>query len=82
MTSTQNRAARAAEILEAYAVAKGEAFEASTDEIVDLIADLLHLSAKYAAEDGGDVESYIEKALRVSRMHFDSEYGNPEEEAA
>jgi hypothetical protein len=81
MTSNHNRAARAAEILEAYATAKGEAFEASTDEITDLMADLLHLAAQYAGEDGGDVETYVGRVLRLAALHFDAEHGNIEEAA-
>jgi hypothetical protein len=81
-TSNETRAQRAADALEAYVAAKGEVFEACTDEITDLIADLLHLAARYAAEDSGNVEAYVEKALRCARLHFDVEHENPEEEAA
>ncbi len=81
MTNNTIRSARAAETLEAYVSAKGEDFEASTVEITDLIADLLHLAAHYAAEDGGEAEAYVDQSLRLARMHFDAEHGNPEEEA-
>lgn len=82
MTANTTRAARAADALEAYVVAKGEVFEACTDEITDLMADLLHLAAQYAKDDRADPEDYVEKALRLGRLHFDAEHNNPEEEAA
>ena len=81
-TSNNTRADRAEETLERYVTGKGEVFESSTDEITDLMADLLHLTAHYAVEDGEDVEAYLEKALRLARMHFEAEHENPEEEAA
>jgi hypothetical protein len=48
MTTYDNRdrAERARNALEAYIEARGEAFENSSTEIVDLIADLLHLNRR------------------------------------
>lgn len=81
MTSNDTRAERAQAALRSYVLAKGDEFEASINEITDLIADLQHLAAFYASEDGNTAEDYIERALRLSRLHFDAENSNPEEEA-
>jgi len=70
------RAARAKAALQSYVENKGEVFENSSDEITDLIADLLHLTARI---DHGDHS--IDSTLRLARMHFDAEHNNPEEEA-
>jgi NTP pyrophosphatase (non-canonical NTP hydrolase) len=72
--TNRTRAARAEAALRCYVEAKGEVFENSADEIADLIADLLHLAASID-EDGGSVE----RALRLGRLHFEAEHGNPEE---
>jgi hypothetical protein len=77
MTTNETRARRAETVLQAYAEARGEAYEASSSEISDLIADLLHLSA--SMDQGDDA---VESTLRLARMHFDAEHENPEEEAA
>jgi hypothetical protein len=74
-TSNDTRAERAQNALRAYIEAKGEAFENSTSEIADLIADLLHLAVR--TDEGEDA---AESALRLARMHFDAEHNNPEEE--
>ena len=55
--------------------------QASVEFTRDLIADLLHLTARYASEDGGDVEAYVEKAVRVAQLHFHVEHNSPEEAA-
>lgn len=68
MTDNETRADRAAEALRQYIESKGEAFEQSSSEIADLIADLLHLAARW--DEGHDP---IESTLRLARMHFDAE---------
>jgi hypothetical protein len=73
--TNETRAQRAENALRSYVEAKGEAFENSSGEIADLIADLLHLTAKL--DEGDDP---IENTLRLARLHFDAEHGNPEEE--
>jgi hypothetical protein len=75
MTTNKIRAQRAGTALQNYVEAKGEIYEASSSEISDLIADLLHLSVSL---DEGDYA--VESTLRLARMHFDAEHGNPEEE--
>jgi len=65
-----NRAQRAETALPEYVEAKGEAFESSSSEIVDLIADLLHLAVRL---DEGDEP--VENSLRLARLHFDAEHG-------
>jgi len=73
--TNETRAVRASEALRNYVEAKGEAFENSSSEAADLIADLLHLVARI---DEGDEP--VESTLRLARLHFDAEHGNPEEE--
>jgi hypothetical protein len=73
--TNQERADRAETALQQYIEAKGEVFEKSSSEIADLIADLLHLTARL---DEGDDPA--ESTLRLAKMHFDAEHGNPEEE--
>jgi hypothetical protein len=73
--TNETRAQRAEAALMQYVEAKGEAFENSSREIADLIADLLHLSVQL---DQGD--DPVENTLRLARLHFDAEHGNPEEE--
>jgi hypothetical protein len=76
--TTNEACARRAEIAQQnYMGDRGEAYEASNSEIADLIADLLHLAA--SLDQGEDA---VESSLRLARMHFDAEHGNPEEEAA
>jgi hypothetical protein len=77
MTTNKTRARRAEIALQNYIEDRGEAYEASSSEISDLIADLLHLAA--SLDQGEDA---VESSLRLARMHFDAEHGNPEEEAA
>jgi hypothetical protein len=75
MTSrNETRAERARDALRAYVEAKGEVFENSSSEIAELIADLLHLAVR--TDEG---EEAVERALRLARMYFDAEHGNPEE---
>jgi hypothetical protein len=64
----QTRADRANEALRQYVEAKGEVFEESCSEIADLIADLLHLAARWDQGDGP-----IDSTLMLARMHFDAE---------
>jgi hypothetical protein len=71
-----DRAERAQAVLMIYVEAKGEIFENSSSEIADLIADLLHLTVRIEDPDNGPTT-----VLRLARMHFDAEHGNPEEEA-
>jgi hypothetical protein len=52
----------------AYIEARGAAFDDSSTEIVDLIADLLHLTA--TIDQGFDP---IDSTLRLARMHFEAE---------
>jgi hypothetical protein len=78
-TSNDIRAARAQDALQSYVEAKGEVFEASSSEIADLIADLLHLAARLL-EGENTAEETVERCLRLARMHFDAEHENPEEE--
>jgi len=68
MTDNQTRADRADEALRQYVEARGEVFEQSSSEIADLIADLLHLTARW--DEGDDA---IDSTLRLARMHFDAE---------
>jgi len=68
MTDNETRADRANEALRQYVEATGEAFEQNSSEIADLIADLLHLAARW---DQGD--DPIDSTLRLARMHFDAE---------
>ena len=72
--TNETRAQRAEAALMQYVEAKGEAFESSS-EIAELIADLLHLTAQL---DQGDEP--VECILRLARIHFEAEHGNPEEE--
>ena len=71
MTTYDNhdRAERARTALQAYIEARGEALEDSSSEIVDLIADLLHLAADL--DEGFDP---IDSTLRLARMHFEAEH--------
>ena len=78
-TSNDTRAERAQAALQSYVEAKGEVFENSSSEIADLIADLLHLAARLS-EGEANPEDTVERCLRLARMHFDAEHGNPEEE--
>lgn len=77
MTDNERRAARAYAALRDYVVAKGEMFEESSSEIVDLITDLLHLAAKW---DLGD--DPIDSALRLAKLHFEAEAGELETTSA
>lgn len=63
--------------LRSYIEARGELYEGSSSEAADLIADLLHW---VAANDQG--EDPVESTIRLARMHFEAEHGNPEEELA
>ncbi|PZR93897.1 MAG: hypothetical protein DLM68_00385 [Hyphomicrobiales bacterium] len=73
--TNETRAQRAESALQNYVEAKGETYEASSSEIADLVADLLHLSA--SLDEGDDP---IESTLRLARMHFDAEQADHEEE--
>jgi hypothetical protein len=71
------RAQRAETALREYVEAKGEVFETSSSEIADLMADLLHLAVRL-----DEVDDAVSSTLRLARLHFDAEHGNPEEEGA
>ena len=73
--NNETRRQRAEEALRHYVESRGEVFEASSSEAADLIADLLH---RVAAKDEG--HDPIDSTLRLARMHFEAEHGNPEEE--
>ena len=77
MSDNESRADRAQEALRQYVEAKREAFENSSSEIADLIADLLHHVIRI---DQGD--DPVESTLRLARMHFEAEHGNEINEAA
>jgi hypothetical protein len=77
-TSNEIRVERAEQVLQAYVEAKGEVFERSSDEVCDLIADLLHLTHRLHSEN--TEERDIEQMLAMAQMHFDAEHENPEEE--
>lgn len=66
--NNRDRAERARSALQAYVESRGEAYENSSSEIVDLIADLLHLAADL--DEGFDP---IDSTIRLARMHFDAE---------
>jgi len=68
VTDNETRADLANGALRQYVEASGEAFEQNSSEISDLIADLLHLAARW---DQGD--DPIDSTLRLARMHFDAE---------
>jgi hypothetical protein len=74
MTTNARRAERAETALRTYVEAKDETYEASSSEIADLMADLLHLTA--SLDEGDDP---VESVLRLARLHFDAEHDNPEE---
>lgn len=68
ISNNERRAQRAADALYGYVKAKGEVYEESSSEVVDLITDLLHFVVKL---DQGD--DPIESALRLARLHFEAE---------
>ena len=74
-TRNDIRAMRAQAALQSYVEAKGEVFANSSDEIADLMADLLHLTVRI---DQGD---HPETTLRLAQMHFTAEHNNPEKDA-
>lgn len=65
----KERATLAESILRNYAKGRGELFDGSVLEVVDLIADLLHFAA--ARGNGANV---IDAILKTARMHFDAEH--------
>ena len=69
------RAKRAADAVYAYVKAKGEDYEESSSEIVDLMTDLLHLTIRL--DEGDDP---IESTLRLAQMHFEAEQAEAENE--
>ena len=74
-SSNAARADHAKNALQQYVEAKGEVFENNSSEVADLIADLLHLTARL--DEGDDP---IESTLRLAKLHFEVEHANPEEE--
>lgn len=77
--TNETRAERAENALHDYTTSKGEVFENCLDEVADLVADLLHLEARMAREDGAPSDDYVERVMRLARLHFDAEHENPEE---
>lgn len=71
MSTNEERIERAESALQNYVLAKGEAFERSSDEIVDLIADLMHLASKLCDED--ITERSPEAVINAARMHYEAE---------
>ena len=69
------RAKRAADAVYGYIKAKGETYEESSSEIVDLMTDLLHLAIKL--DEGIDP---VESTLRLAQMHFEAEHADPKDE--
>lgn len=63
----EQRQDRAEIALEIYVKSKGEVFEQSVDEIVDLIADLLHLVERY------DAPPDVDLVLGRAKGHWDTE---------
>jgi predicted transcriptional regulator len=76
MTTNNTRAKHAQAALRAYVKAKKGKFENSTDEITDLVKDLLHLIVR----DHGLEE--VERILRHAQRDFDYEQNNVEDEDA
>lgn len=70
------RAKRAADAVYEYVKAKGEVYEESSSEVVDLITDLLHLVVKL---DQGD--DPVEGTVRLAQMHFEAELTDGEKTA-
>lgn len=77
-TSNSTRAERAQAALQSYVEAKGEAFENSSSEIADLIADLLHLAFM---NEHGDISAQrlADSVISLAQMHFEAEQEDPEE---
>lgn len=67
--STDTRADRAEMALRTYIESKGEVFEENTDEVGDLIADLLHLAERY---DGPQVD-HFQWLMDRAKGHYDTE---------
>ena len=66
--TNEERAERARAALEQYVSAKGEAFEDSSSEIADLMADLLHLAVRL--DEGDDA---VQSTLRLAVLHYEAE---------
>ena len=66
--TNEERAERARAALEQYVSAKGEAFEESSSEIADLMADLLHLAVRL--DEGDDA---VQSTLRLAVLHYEAE---------
>ncbi len=66
--TNDDRAERARKALQSYIESRGEVFENNSAEIADLIADLLHLTARI---DQGD--DPIDSTLRLAKLHFQAE---------
>ena len=73
--TNSDRRSRARVALQFYVQLRGETYEASTSEIADLIADLLHLTAEIDERGDG-----VQQTLNLARLHFDAENENPEHE--
>jgi hypothetical protein len=73
--NNETRRQRAEETLRHYVTSRDEVYEGNSSEAADLIADILHWVAKH--DEGFDP---VDSTIRLARMHFDAEHGNPEEE--
>lgn len=82
IASNEARAERAENVLQAYVEAKDEVFENSREEIIDLMADLLHLLSRnhvsYSASDEQEEEA-ARAALDMAEIHFNAERLEEEE---
>jgi hypothetical protein len=81
--STDIRAERAENALRSYVEAKSEVFENDRSEIVDLIADLLHLLARDHIPQEVVMpwqEDVIQSTLDLAQMHFEAERCEEEDE--
>ena len=74
--TNQERDDRAEIALQKYIESKGEVFERSSSEIADLMADLLHLTARI---DQG--EDPVESTIRLAKLHFQAERAEEAEAA-
>jgi hypothetical protein len=74
------RRGRAEKTLRFYVETRGEAFEGSSSEAADLIADLLHWVQALDEPLPIGQESHAAGTLFLAQLHFDADYGNPEEE--
>ena len=77
-TNNKKRTERAQLALQQYVEAKGETFEQTSDEVCDLIADLLHLTRRMHLK--GEHWRNTDQMLAMAQLHFDAEISDAEEE--